>query len=204
MFKSAVTALIGFTILFSGVAPAQTGHQQATDNTVREHLRNLEEIPTDGTWPFESGYVRYDTLKRGKNGFMIGRWALTLDDACDGGAPFSSVPSEEEWKDGPYGAYCPDGMLALGGVFSGNSGAGSEPEDYIELICGTGAGCDGFRRTQRARNNHESRAIRATFQWRRQNGYPVTRSYKLEPGEIITVSYCNCGAVTVTGAKYVD
>jgi hypothetical protein len=75
-----------------------------------------------------------------------------------------------------------------------------DPQKYIELYCGPQ--CFDGGANQEARNRHASKAIRATFEWRERDGRIRTTTRNFEPGHRETITYCNCGAVKVTGARY--
>lgn len=200
-YKMVYTAFVLVLSLIVTVVSAES--KKPVKEELDSALATIPKMPTSGTWPNDVAFGRFDTLKRGSKKQLFGRWALSIDDACSGVNNFSSIPPEEDWDGDVIGHYCPDKELAFEVHLRLAASGGKGPNNYIKLFCGASGGCDGLMKNQRVKNTHDKKAIKATFEWRSLNGSMKTTIRKLEPGEISTITYCNCGDVKVVGARYV-
>lgn len=74
--------------------------------------KRINSISPVSPWPSKTGWVRYDTLSAPTPGQLVGRFATTYEEACDGKTPFTSFP-REGWKSPIQGRECKDGWIAL-------------------------------------------------------------------------------------------
>ena len=79
---------------------------------IPELMAKIPKAVHGGSWPYNEGYVDYDTLSR-LGDYMRGRFALTSDEAFRDATPFSTMPDERSWQMPVQGVQYPDGKLVL-------------------------------------------------------------------------------------------
>lgn len=207
-FKFLITLILALQYFGGSPAFAQS---DLNSSEVGKHLKGIPNLENNITWPYSDGFVRIDTLSRRPDKTMLGRWATDLNSACQGSTGFAVAPPESKWTNAT-GSFCPDGELVIHTDFAspksatvGATTTKSRPaKSYIRLFCCAGGGCSAGRRNQRAENTHDSCAIKATYEFRNANNDLITRSRKFEPGQKQGLTFCNCGAVKVVGARYIN
>jgi hypothetical protein len=169
----------------------------------RSIMSEIPESTHSGTWPFDHGYVHYDTLRR-SGSYINGRWALSYQDACARREGMTTIPEETSWeKVEKMTCPGPDGGTVLY-VEIANVEIMSALSD-IDLLRGASGGCDGFTANLTLRNRNTSRDIRVTITWTNINGYDQSQKFRVDAVETRPdVLFCVYGNARKTGAVYLN
>jgi len=182
------------------VSSALSDPNALDNNALDAILKNVPSVSHGGSWPYDTGYVRYDTLHRAGN-YIVGRFATNPYDACAATQGFTSMPDERSWKKPVQSFHC-NGTFDVLYADLTTGGPGSAMSD-VKLEPGINGGCDAFQRDVDAHNINTSRGIRATISYHSNGVQSIVVA--LAPGEVKRdVLYCNYGDAWVSGAYYTN
>lgn len=199
-FSKIMGCIVVIGLMDSAVCASTAPKKSDMDSAdFKQMMSRVPTISHGGSWPPNSGYVRYDSLHR-KGKLLFGRYADNLEDACSGTTAFTSMPDESNWQTPIQGFNCKNGDLVLFAQLKGVKAEGAISD--VRLAPGGGA-CSGFAQNVDVINLNRTRRVRATIGYHK-NGYPITTVVPLSPGgRADSVLYCDYGDAWVAGACYI-
>ncbi len=153
------------------------------DMQINQLLSDIPNTSSDGSWPYNIAYGRYDSLRRSRPAKLIyGQWSSNLFGACNKLNGVTSIEDEDSWQDPVNAHHCDDGEMALEIHLAGSSPPSENCIDYVsvqfEESCGAGSKANKLY----LENKHGERDIMVTLRRRLSDKPWRTVQRKAEAG----------------------